>query len=131
MSTVRPIISRVDKERLEAHLAASAAVGPASRVRQLLAEAKVVPPDSVPADIVTMNSRIALREPAGDAPEVYVLAYPGQEGDGALSVLSPLGSALLAAREGEKLLYMGARFMRSVVLEAIEYQPEREGNFDL
>ena len=131
VETVTPIVNQIDKTRLEPQLPAGLVYGPASRLRDLLDRALIVPPEKVPADVVTMNSRIVVRDPAGDVVDTYVLAYPGSESDGALSVLSPLGSALFAAREGERLSYMGAKCLRNVVLEKIEYQPERAGEFDL
>jgi regulator of nucleoside diphosphate kinase len=78
-----------------------------------------------------MNSRVAVRDGRGDDVDVYVLAYPEYEGPRAVYVLSPLGSALLGAREGDRVEYMGATGARSVILEAIEYQPERSGDLDL
>ena len=48
-----------------------------------------------------------------------------------LSVLSPLGAALLSCREGEQVRIVGTRASRALVLDKIEFQPEREGKFDL
>ncbi|MBX3379067.1 MAG: GreA/GreB family elongation factor [Phycisphaeraceae bacterium] len=84
-----------------------------------------------------MNSRVAIRDARGreggqgEEIEVYVLAYPEYAGSCGVYVLSPLGSALLAAREGDRVEYMGASSARSVIIEAIEYQPERSGDLDL
>ena len=100
-------------------------------LRALLDRAVPVAPERVPPDVVTMNSRVAVRDGRSDGVDVYVLAYPEYEGPRPVYVLSPLGSALLAAREGDRVEYMGATGARSVVLEAIEYQPERSGDLDL
>jgi regulator of nucleoside diphosphate kinase len=131
MSPRKTIVNRLDRDRLRAHLTADAAYGPASRLRELLDRATPVAPESVPPDVVTMNSRVVVRDGRGDDPEVYVLAYPDYDGGRAVYVLSPLGSALLGAREGDRVEYIGAGGARSAVLEAIEYQPERAGEFQL
>lgn len=132
----KSIVNRLDRSRLEPHLTASAPYGPSSRLRALLDRAVPVAPERVPPDVVTMNSRVAVRdgrggEGRGSDVDVYVLAYPEYDGPSAVYVLSPMGSALLAAREGQRVEYMGANGSRSVIVEAIEYQPERAGDLDL
>ena len=137
MPQPKAVVSRLDRTRLGPHLTASALYAPASRLRALLDRAVTVAPERMPRDVVTMNSRVALRDGrrgeggrGGDV-DVYVLAYPEYDGPRAVYVLSPLGSALLAAREGDTVEYMGATGARHMVLEAIEYQPERSGDLDL
>lgn len=127
----KTVVNRLDRARLEPHLNAGAPLGPASRLRALLKSADPVAPERVPPDVVTMNSRVVVRDGRGDGADVYVLAYPEYEGPRAVYVLSPLGSALLGAREGDRVTYVGAAGTRSAVLEAIEYQPERSGDLDL
>ena len=131
MKKATPIINRLDKERLEPHLTTSGTYAPTYLLRHLLEQAKAVEPDQVPSNIVTMNSRIVVRDPLDDELQLFVLAYPGQDGADTISVVSPLGSALLAAREGSTVSFMGARAPRRVILEEVEYQPERAGDFDL
>jgi regulator of nucleoside diphosphate kinase len=132
MPQAKVLVNRLDRTRLETHLADPAAHGPAaSRLRELLDRAVSVAPNRVPPDVVTMNSRVIVRDGRGDEAEVYVLAYPEYNGPRPVYVLSPLGAALLAAREGDRIQYMGAIGARSAVVEAIEYQPERSGDLDL
>jgi regulator of nucleoside diphosphate kinase len=132
MSQPKLLVNRLDRTRLEAHLADGTAFGPAAvRLRELMARAVSVSPRRVPPDVVTMNSRVVVRDGRGDEAEVYVLAYPEYDGPRPVYVLSPLGAALLAARVGERIQYMGASGARSAVVEAIEYQPERSGHLDL
>ena len=134
MPVSRTVVSRLDRARLEAHLTAAAPHEPASRLRGLLHRAVTVAPERIPPDVVTMNSRVVIRDGrgrGGDGLDVYVLAYPEYDGPRPVYVLSPLGSALLAAREGDRVEYMGATGARSAILEAIEYQPERSGDLDL
>ena len=131
MTNSNVIVNRLDRKRLEPHLVAAASHGPASRLRALFGRARPVAPERVPPDVVTMNSRVVVRDERRDDVESYILAYPEYDGPSAVYILSPLGAALLAAREGDRVEYMGSSGVRSVTLEAIEYQPERSGDLDL
>jgi regulator of nucleoside diphosphate kinase len=90
-----------------------------------LARASVLPADRVPADVVTMNSRVRFRD--GEAERHAKLVYPGEaDGRGRVSVLSPLGAALLGLSAGQQVQ---ARFPgsapRRIRVEAVLSQPER------
>ena len=132
MVSAMPIVNRNDKKRLQPYLAESN-LPTAHRVRQLLERARAVGPLRVPPDLVTMNSHLLVHDPRDDSTESYVLAYPDHlDMPGVtVSVLSPLGSALLGARIGDEVTYPGARGMRKVLIENLVYQPERSGDLDL
>ena len=127
--TSRPIVSTFDNDRLEPLLSSTTIDAPVLRLRSLLDLAKKVAPARVPPDVVTMNSRVRVRYPGEDDAEAFDLAFPDSD-DGGLSVLSPLGAALLGAREGQSVALAGSRISRRVTVERIEYQPERERHFD-
>jgi regulator of nucleoside diphosphate kinase len=131
MSSRSTVVNRLDRERLLPHLVCASPQ--AEYLRWLLENSRVVPPERIPAHVVTMNSTVRLRDSQGDEDEVFTLAYPDGSGSPAqyVSVLSPLGAALLAAREGDRIGLVGARAARSLVLEQIEFQPERVGKFDM
>lgn len=125
--TARPIVSKLDSTRLAPLLSGSWIDAPVLRLRALLERARQVSPPCVPPDVVTMNSRVRVRYRGEDESEALELTFPGA---GGLSVLSPLGAALLGAREGESVQCAGSRVSRCVTVERIEYQPERERHFD-
>ena len=127
--TDQAIVNTKDCARLKPLLASGLISPPAHRLRCLLKEAKRVDPRRVPPDVVTMNSRVHVRYFGDDAADVVELAYPDSNPDG-LSVLSPLGAALLGAREGASVACAGGRISNHVTVERIEYQPERERHFD-
>jgi regulator of nucleoside diphosphate kinase len=101
----------------------------------LLAEldrAEVVEPREVPPDLVTMNSTV--RFVIVDTGEEFcmTLVYP-KDADGSaerISVLAPVGSALLGLSVGDELDWPrpGGQVMTVRVLEVV-YQPERAGEF--
>ncbi|HYE61635.1 MAG TPA: GreA/GreB family elongation factor [Phycisphaerales bacterium] len=129
MSTV---MSSVDKSRLEPVLGPGTS-WPSHHLRNLIDTSKIVTPKRIPPDVVTMNSRVRIRDLQWDEVEVVTLVYPDATGyaPGSVSVTAPLGAALLGARVGEEARWMGARGPRRVVVEAIEFQPESAGQYDL
>lgn len=127
------VVSSLDMERLE-HLLDSlpaAQAGTRDTLLDELARAELVEPEDMPQDVVTMNSRV--RFVLDNAPQEFdlSLAYP-KDVDGAgdkLSVLTPVGSALLGLKVGDSIAWMrpdGGRF--DVTVREIVYQPERAGD---
>jgi regulator of nucleoside diphosphate kinase len=92
-----------------------------------LLRAAVVPQERIPKDVVTMNSRVLFEnESTGERREI-TLVYP-READidaGRISILVPVGTALLGLRVGQSIdweLPNGAKQRYRVV--AVPYQPE-------
>lgn len=81
------------------------ALGTAAPLANELSRAAVVPEERMPANVVRMHSRVTyLDENSGRRREVE-LVYP-QEADptrGKISVLAPVGSALLGLAEGQSI----------------------------
>jgi regulator of nucleoside diphosphate kinase len=69
----------------------------------IIGEARMVPHESLPADRVAMNSLVSYEEEPGAVRRRVTLAYPTEAdaGAGRVSVLSPVGLALLGRAEGE------------------------------
>jgi regulator of nucleoside diphosphate kinase len=90
-----------------------------------LAHAAVVPPEAVPADVITIHAEVRIHHLDSGATATYTVAYPGRrEAANAVSVLAPLGMAMLGCREGDEVDWQapgGKRRFR--VLEVI-HQPE-------
>ncbi len=72
-------------------------------LRAELERADVREPDAMPANVITMNSRARVREqPSGKEWEL-TLVYPGNAGEGKVSILTPAGSALLGLAAGQRI----------------------------
>ncbi len=102
-------------------------------LKRELDRGKVVAADAAPANVVTMHSRVRVRDPRLDESETYTLVYP-QHADinaGKLSVLAPLGLALLGARVGETVSFEAPAGRRRLRIERVLYQPEAAGDFHL
>jgi len=98
-----------------------------------LARARVVPRGEVEADVVTMNSTIRIREQRGREVEEFTLVYPNEADalNGRLSVLAPLGMAVLGARVGDVITWRVPAGERTFRVERIVYQPEAAGDVHL
>lgn len=132
MSTAPEIlISSLDLQRLEALLASLPASSGADALRTELERADVLDPAEMPPTVVTMNSVVVFEiEETGERFEM-ALRYPRDAGGpGTLSVLAPMGSALLGLQIGQAIEWPtpGGK-TRSVRVVDIAYQPEREGNY--
>lgn len=133
MTTANAVISRLDRDRLLPLVGPTWSPSwPLAQLRRLLEAARIVRPQKMPANIVTMNSRIKVRDPQWETVESLTLVYPAEVGDepGVISVTSPLGAALLGTRVGHEARWIGPRGPRRVIVEEIEYQPESAGDFD-
>jgi len=98
-----------------------------------LNRAQVVSRDDVPGDVVTMNSTVTLRDLETNELEIYTLVYPNRAdiANHNLSVLSPIGTAILGYRVGDEVGWPVSDGWRRVQIEQIVLQPEREKAFQL
>jgi regulator of nucleoside diphosphate kinase len=95
-----------------------------------LDRAIVVPSDRIPKDVVTMNSRLIYSdENAGTMREIE-LVYPGEADpvSGRISVLAPVGCALLGLSTGQSIDWglPGGKIHRLRV-ERVLFQPRPSG----
>jgi regulator of nucleoside diphosphate kinase len=134
MDTQPPIIlTSQDMDRLEALLDALPP-GNFPGKTELQAEldrADVVEPQQVPPDVVTMNSKVRFSLESGEEFSL-TLVYP-KDLDGStdrISVLAPVGSALLGLSAGEHIAWPkpGGGMLKVLIVEVV-YQPERAGEF--
>ena len=134
MQTPTLIISSLDADRLDLLLESlpPGALPGRAALEAELSRAEVVAPEDVPPNVVTMNSTVTFRVDAADEEFTLTLVYPhDQQGrDDRISILAPVGSALLGLREGDMIEWPrpGGGTM-SVRIEAITFQPERTGDY--
>ena len=105
----------------------------AGRLLQELKSAKTVPQDRISGNVVTMNSRALLRELSSGREVEITITYP-QDADSKaqkVSVLSPIGVALLGCREGDITSWRVPAGIGRFKVEKVLYQPEAEGHFYL
>lgn len=97
-----------------------------------LDRAHVVDPKAIPTDVVTMNSQVRLRDVDTGEERVYTLVFPSQAKieEGRISVLAPIGTAMLGYRVGDTVEWQVPAGVKKVRIEAVLYQPEAAGDFD-
>lgn len=103
----------------------------AKALLDVLDHAEVVSPQDVPSDVVTMSSQLTLQTPDGELREL-TLVYPedANAGGACISILSPVGAALLGARVGDGIAWLGAGTAAGMAtLSAIRFQPEASGDY--
>jgi regulator of nucleoside diphosphate kinase len=133
MSTAPEIIvTTQDFERLQ-RLVAQTSSSAAERLDAELARARLVAQTEVPADVVTMNSDVMYEDTASGERRTVRLVYPkdAEAARGWVSVLAPVGSALLGLRQGQTIDWRLPRGTRQLRVLAVPYQPERHGHFAL
>ena len=72
-------------------------------LREELQRGKVVSAQEVPKGVVTMNSRVRVRHLDERVSKSYTVVYPAEADidQGKISVLAPIGAALLGVRVGQ------------------------------
>ncbi|BDD88811.1 nucleoside diphosphate kinase regulator [Desulfofustis limnaeus] len=128
------IISSLDAERLEDLLASlpENAFPSQAELEAELDRAEIVDPQEMPPSVVTMNSKVCFVINSSGEEFCLSLVYPkDSKVDGStISVLAPVGSALLGLSQGDEIEWPkpGGGVMRVKVKE-ITYQPERSGEY--
>lgn len=97
-----------------------------------LRRAKVVPQHEVPADVVTMNSEVVYEDCATSARRTVQVVYPkdANASVGKISVLAPIGSALLGLRVGQSIEWPVPTGKKRVKVLEVRAQPEAAGRLE-
>lgn len=103
-------------------------------LEQELVRAHVMPSSEIPPDVVTMNSRLIFRTDVTGLSRAVTLVYP-EEADlkmGKLSILTPVGVALLGLRPGQTMPWEDRTGqIKTLTLKQVLFQPEASGRSDL
>jgi len=129
-------ITAFDKKRLEELISVARKFSEHTRENLVdlsaeLARAKIVESKKVPASVVTMNSKVTLHDLDTSEDMTYSLAFPNEANidSGAISVLAPIGTAILGYSEGNEVEWEVPSGKRRIRIEKILYQPEAAGDF--
>ena len=104
-------------------------------LKKRLAQASVVHAGSIPAETVTIYSKVRLKDVATGDECVLRIVLPGDEAlrQGRISVTRPFGAVLLGSSIGdvvERMMVSPAAAFKMKVVEIL-YQPERNGHFNM
>jgi regulator of nucleoside diphosphate kinase len=103
------------------------------KLEDVLEFAEVVPSDDIPPDVVTMRSKIKLKDLDTGEEKVYSIVFPTEANfdEGKISILAPLATALLGYKRGDTVEVEAPARLRRLLISEILYQPESVGDFDL
>ena len=95
-----------------------------------LDRAHIVEPTAIPHDVVTMNSRVRLADVETNEKQIYTVVFPSDANldQRKISVLAPIGTAILGYRVGDTVEWRVPGGIRKLRIEEILYQPEAAGH---
>lgn len=106
----------------------------AETLEEILDLARVVQPEKVPGNVVTMNSRVLYEDVSTGEKGTVTIVYPADvaPAEYRISVLSPVGAALLGEAENSEVeLPLPHGQTRRIRINSVLYQPEAQGHFAL
>jgi len=128
------VISALDADRLEALLESlpKGAFPGKAELEDELGRAEIVEPKDVPPTVVSMNSTVRFSVKSSSEEFSLTLVYPkDMDSSGSkISILAPVGSALLGLSQGDEIEWpRPGGGLLSVRIEEVVYQPERAGDY--
>jgi regulator of nucleoside diphosphate kinase len=131
---ITPLITPQNLEQLERVVEQHGGGRNAAQVdllEQELSRARVVAPEALPPDVVTLHSHVVFEDEETGARREVTLCLPQEVkgGEGRVSVLAPVGAALLGLSPGQAIAWPvpGGRTRRLRIV-AVPYQPEAAGD---
>ena len=98
-----------------------------------LVRGKVVKSQDIRNNIITMNSKIRLRNIDTQEEMIYQLVFPDNAdvNQSKISILAPIGTALLGYKAGDIIEWKVPAGLTKLKVEDILYQPEAVGDYHL
>ena len=98
-----------------------------------LERAEIVDPKRIPANVITMRSKVRLKDLVNGETKIYSLVFPTEANfsEGKISVLAPIGTAILGYKSGDSIEWPVPSGMRKFKVDEILYQPEAAGEYGL
>jgi len=107
-----------------------------AEAEKLLAElnaAKIVEPQAIPANVVTMHSIVKLSFLNSNKPVQFQMVYPEQANfkEQKISIFSPIATALIGYKVGDVIEWIVPAGLTKMRIDEIIYQPEASGDYSL
>lgn len=113
----------------------SQATGPwAEALEEELGRAHVISQKDIPNNVVTMNSKVVFYDEAASKESEVTLVYPSDAdlAAGRISILAPVGIALLGLRVGQSIDWkMPNGSVKKLKVQSVTFQPEASGQWEL
>lgn len=103
------------------------------KLTEELERGEIVEPQEIPPDVITMNSKVRLKDVDSGEEAIYTLVFPHNANieQNKISVLAPIGTALIGYRVGDIITWEVPSGVKQLRVEEILYQPEAAGDYDL
>ncbi|HMR45455.1 MAG TPA: nucleoside diphosphate kinase regulator [Bacteroidia bacterium] len=132
------IINRLDYARIKKSISdakqfKSITNAEAEKLLQELDAAKIVEPEAIPSDVVTMNSIVKLSFLNNDKTIQFQIVYPEQANikENKISIFSPIATALIGYKVNDEVEWIVPAGLTRIRIDEIIYQPEAAGDFNL
>lgn len=132
------IINRLDYARIkkcinDAKQFKSITDSEAENLMNELDSAKIVEPESVPSNVVTMNSIVKLSFLNNNKQVQFQIVYPSQANikENKISIFSPIATALIGYKVKDEIEWIVPAGLTRIRIDEIIYQPEAAGDYDL
>src|SRR5687768_11632908 len=96
-----------------------------NKLEKELEFAEIVSPEDIPANVVTMRSKVKLKDLDTGEEKIYSVVFPSEANyeEGKISILAPLATALLGYKQGDTVKFNAPSRLRRLKIEEIIYQP--------
>lgn len=99
-----------------------------AELEEALDAAETVAPEEMPGDVVTVNSTVRITDLDSQTKKVFTLVFPREANysEDKISILAPLGAALLGYRPGDIVRLDVPRGHRRVKVENVSHGPAQQ-----
>ncbi len=120
------------KEIIDAELKSTHALDKSmKKLDEEIDNANVVDSQQIPQNVITMNSRAVLHLNQEDIDVSLVYPEDADWSANKLSVLSPIGTAILGYKEGDYVEWEVPSGKTQIHIKKVTYQPEASGDYHL
>lgn len=119
-------VTEQDMGRLERMLAASSRTPNIEALEEELSRAVTVPEEQLPLHVVRMNSQVRFKDSSTGEESDVTLVYPqdAKVEEGKVSILAPVGSALIGLSVGEEIEWpMPNGKIRKLQIVSVHFEP--------
>jgi regulator of nucleoside diphosphate kinase len=104
-----------------------------TRLEAELDDAEIVASEEIPPNVVTMRSKVKLKDLDTGDESVYSIVFPSEANfdEGKISILAPLATEILGYKCGDTVEFEAPARLRRLKIEEILYQPESAGDYNL
>lgn len=105
----------------------------AEKLMKELDSAKIVEPEAIPSNVVTMNSIVKLSFLNNKKQVQFQIVYPNQANlkENKISIFSPIATALIGYKVADEIEWIVPAGLTNIRIDEIIYQPEAAGDYSL